>query len=180
MSAEADVRPPSGNGPEDRGCEELDLPDNVRLVIDQRLDRLGETAGRLLTAAAVIGRHCDLRVLEAMVDVVGDELLDAVDEAELARLTFTDRMGRETHLWFAHELIRQTLLARLSTVRRQRYHLRAADALERVHADELELRAADIAHHLWEAGPAADHQPHRLDPPGDVGDRPRDDQRLDD
>ena len=57
---------------------------------------------------------------------------------------------------FAHELIRQTVLAELSTPRRRRLHARTADALERVYAENLSARAATIAHHLLEAGPAAD------------------------
>jgi hypothetical protein len=36
---------------------ELDVPEGVRLVIGRRLDRLGERARKVLTAAAVIGAH---------------------------------------------------------------------------------------------------------------------------
>jgi tetratricopeptide (TPR) repeat protein len=53
-------------------------------------------------------------------------------------------------------LIRQTVLAELSTPRRRRLHLRAADALERAYASALEPQAAAIAHHLIEGGQAAD------------------------
>jgi predicted ATPase len=34
----------------------IDVPEGVRLVIGRRLDRLGEQARKVLTAAAVIGR----------------------------------------------------------------------------------------------------------------------------
>jgi tetratricopeptide (TPR) repeat protein len=140
----------------DLRIEELDVPENVRLVTGQRLDRLGETTRHMLTAAAVIGRRCNLEVLEAVDEVRGDQLLDAIDEAERARLAFTKQVGRQSYLWFAHELIRQTLLGRLSAPRRQRYHLRVAKALELVHADGLHSHAAEIAEHMWQAGTAAD------------------------
>jgi ATP/maltotriose-dependent transcriptional regulator MalT len=135
---------------------EFDVPHNVRLVTGRRLDRLSEPTRRMLTAAAVVGRRCGLQVLDRVVDLGDAELLDAVDEAEQARLVLTELKGGEVHLWFAHELIRQTLLTRLSPARRQRHHLRVAVALEQVYARHPEVGAADIAHHLLQAGPSAD------------------------
>jgi tetratricopeptide (TPR) repeat protein len=135
---------------------ELDVPESVRLVTARRLERLGEATRRMLTAAAVIGRRSNLEVLEAVEEVRGDQLLDAIDEAERAGVTFTEQLGRQSHLWFAHELIRQTLFSSLSAPRRQRYHVRVADALESVHANDLRSHAAEIAGHLWQAGTVAD------------------------
>ncbi|MEE8386213.1 MAG: tetratricopeptide repeat protein, partial [Dehalococcoidia bacterium] len=57
---------------------------------------------------------------------------------------------------FAHELIRQTLISGLSMPRRQRMHLRVAEAMEGTYARALEEHAADLAHHLYQAGAAAD------------------------
>jgi ATP/maltotriose-dependent transcriptional regulator MalT len=128
----------------------------VRLVTGRRLDRLSEPTRVMLTAAAVVGRRCGLEVLDRVVDLADAELLDAVDEAEQARLVLTELKDGEVQLWFAHELIRQTLLIRLSPARRQRYHLRVAMALQQVYTRHPELGAADIAHHLLQAGPSAD------------------------
>lgn len=135
---------------------ELDVPQNVRLVTGQRLDRLSELTRRLLTMGAVIGRRFRFSVIEAVAELADEAILDAVDEAEQAHLLFSESGGRESQIWFAHELVRQTLLARLSAPRRQRYHLRIADALVRMHRDEAALHASDIAHHLVQAGDAAD------------------------
>ena len=92
-----------------------------------------------------------------------DALLDAVDEAERARLIIAASDGPEARFTFAHELIRQTLVSGLSLPRRQRLHLRIADAIERVYlpagrhgARALEEHAADLAYHLNQAGAAAD------------------------
>ena len=63
---------------------ELDVPDNVRLVIGRRFDRLTENARRVLSTAAVAGRYFDYGLLERC---AGDEVvLEALDEAERARL----------------------------------------------------------------------------------------------
>ncbi|GAG41110.1 unnamed protein product, partial [marine sediment metagenome] len=61
-----------------------------------------------------------------------------------------------TSFTFAHELLRQTLLNDLSLPRRQRLHLRAAEAMEQVYARALEEHAADLAHHYRSAGRLAD------------------------
>ena len=83
-----------------------------------------------------------------------DALVDAFEEAEGARLIAP--VKGDGNLAFSHELIRQSLLADLSTLKRERLHLRAADAIERRYADDLEEHAADLTHHLSRAGRLTD------------------------
>ena len=151
---------------------ELDVPEGVRLVIGRRLERVSDDCRRVLTGAAVIGRAFNFDLLEALGDPStgsgqaedSDALLDAVDEAERAQLITAAEDGPaqtgasigEARFTFAHELIRQTLVSGLSLPRRQRMHLRIAEAMERVYARSLEAHAADLAHHLYQAGAAAD------------------------
>jgi tetratricopeptide (TPR) repeat protein len=135
---------------------ELEVPRSVRLVIGQRLERVCEDCRRILTAAAVVGRGFSFELLQALGDVSADALLDAVDEAERAHLITSTADGPEARFTFAHELIRQTLVSGLSLPRRQRRHLRVAEAMERVYARALEEHAAELAHHLHQAGSAAD------------------------
>ena len=63
------------------------------------------------------------------------------------------RRGRQTAtLRFAHEQIRQTLLGRLSFLRRQRLHKRIADTLEKLYATNLDEHVSELAYHLTQAG----------------------------
>ena len=140
----------------DLEVSELDVPRGVRLVIGRRLERVGEECRRVLTSAAVIGRAFTFELLEALGEADTDALLDAVDEAERAILIASAEDGPEARFTFAHELIRQTLVSGLSLPRRQRMHLRVADAMERAYARTPEEHAADLAHHLHQAGAAAD------------------------
>jgi len=140
----------------DLQISELDVPEGVRLVIGRRLKRVSEQCRRVLTAAAVIGRGFSFELLEALADMEADALLDAVDEAERAHLIASMEDGREARFTFAHELIRQTLLTGVSQPRRQRLHLRVAEAIERVYAADLHEHAADLAYHLYQAGSASD------------------------
>ncbi|MBI1885040.1 MAG: AAA family ATPase, partial [Chloroflexi bacterium] len=137
---------------------ELNVPEGVRLVLSQRLQRVSEQCRRVLTAAAVIGRGFTFDLLEALGELEGDALLDAVDEAERANLIASVSDGPEARFTFAHELIRQTLVSGLSLPRRQRAHLRTAEAMERVYGAQLDQHAADLAHHLYQAGSSADPQ----------------------
>jgi len=135
---------------------DLNVPEGVRLVIGRRLERVCEDCRRVLTVAAVIGRGFSFELLEALGDVSPDALLDAIDEAERAHLITSTADGPEARFTFAHELIRQTLVSGLSLPRRQRRHLRVAEAMERLYARALEGHTADLAHHFYQAGAAAD------------------------
>jgi len=106
----------------------------------------------VLTAAAVLGRVFELRVLEELEEFDPDDVLDATEEAEAARLISAASTGRAVNYAFSHELIRHTLLDGLSLPRRQRLHFRIANALEKVQPG----RVADIAQHYYQAGAAVD------------------------
>ncbi len=83
-------------------------------------------------------------------------MLDAIEETERAQLIAADAGQRTPRYGFVHELIRTTLISGLSLPRRQRLHLRIADTLERLRATSLESHASVLAHHLYQAGAAAD------------------------
>jgi len=142
-----------------------EVPHGVRLVIEQRLQRVSEVCRRLLAAAAVVGRTFDFALLEAMSDEHGDgALVDAIDEAEKAYLirevprhtAATQEGSGEVPYIFVHELTRQTILAGLSLPRQQRLHRRVAEAMERTHASNLEPHLAALAVHFRQAGPMTD------------------------
>src|SRR5262249_3691189 len=128
----------SGSWKRDLRVDTIDVPEGVRLVIGRRLDRLGEHARKGLTAAAVIGRVFPLDVLQAILETSEDAVLDAIDEAERAHIIAAEQGVREARYGFVHELIRTTLVSGLSLPRRQRLHVKIADAIERLRAASLE------------------------------------------
>ena len=130
LSEEGKLFDESGAWKTDVSVDELDVPEGVRLVIGRRLERLSEATPKLLTAAAIVGRRFELELVEALSDLEGEAFLDAVEEAETAKLVASEAGGRETRYTFTHELIRHTLMATLSLPRRQRLHLRADEAAQ--------------------------------------------------
>jgi tetratricopeptide (TPR) repeat protein len=135
--------------------EHLDVPEGVRLVTARRLERLSEPTRKVLAMAAMIGLRFSIPVLEAA-SPDPEVVLDAIEEAEAAHLLKPATGGRELRYEFVHALARQTLLGELSLLRQRRMHLVIADAIEQTAAGQVERWAADLAHHLLEAGSSAD------------------------
>jgi hypothetical protein len=135
---------------------ELDIPEGVRQVIGRRLGRLAPETNRVLQSAAVLGREVDVAVLRTMVGVEEDILVAALEEADAAQVLDEVRARGAPLYRFSHALIQQTLVEELSLLRRQRLHLRAAEAIERVHARGLDRHLTSLARHYREAGAAAE------------------------
>jgi predicted ATPase len=133
----------------------IDVPEGVRLVISRRLERLGDDARRILTAAAVIGRSFPLDLLQAVTDAPEDAVLDLFEDAQKAQLLRAEP-GRVARYTFVHELIRGTLVSAMALPRRQRLHAKVADAIERLRAPSLDAHLSMLAHHLYQAGAAVD------------------------
>jgi predicted ATPase len=64
----------SGQFRTDIAIDEIDVPENVRLIIGRRLERLSKNEKRVLTAAAVIGRSFSFQLLTAISEVDVDDL----------------------------------------------------------------------------------------------------------
>lgn len=78
-------------------------------------------------------------------------MLDAIEPALDAHLVLEVGFGSYQ---FAHALVRSTLHGELSTTRRGRLHLAVAQALETLHAEDLDPVTTDLAYHWGEAGAA--------------------------
>ncbi len=138
--------------------DEIDVPENVRLIIGRRLERLGENEKQALAAAAVIGRSFSFQLLAAISQIDVDELFTVMEKAQQMGIIVPSSEGPEQPFIFAHELVRQTLLAGISVARKQRLHARVADAIELVYSGAVNERAGEIADHILKAGSFADRQ----------------------
>ena len=119
--------------------------------MSRRLSRLPAETNKGLAAAAVVGSRFALELVER---VVGQDLVDAFDEACQAGIVIEEPGGRYR---FNHAIVRQSLLAELASVRRMRLHQRIATTLEDEPGADDEL-LAELAYHYFEcawAGNAA-------------------------
>jgi tetratricopeptide (TPR) repeat protein len=123
------------------------VPPGVRDVVDRRLGRLPVVVRPVLHLAATAGQRFDVALLQRAAPDDVDTLLDALDAAEAAELVRPSGPG---WMAFAHALVRDSLLAELSQLRRSRLHARLAAALPDT-ADVFER-----AHHLVSGRPFTD------------------------
>jgi tetratricopeptide (TPR) repeat protein len=132
---------------------DLGVPDSLRHVLRLRVERVGPTAHQALSGAAVLGALFEQELLAAVTSIAELEIVTALDETVQARLVEAvgDRPGRYR---FSHPLLRATIYDDLAIDVRQHLHAQAAAALAQRHADD-PRRAAEIAHHLQQAGPHA-------------------------
>ena len=139
----------------DLDLDDVEVPDTVRVVLERRMQRVSTETQNVLRAAAVIGRHFEPDLLEEVAEIDGDTLIAALDEAEQARI-LRGPSGRRDITWrFAHQLTCQALTGAIPQLRRQRLHLRVADAMARLDR-ESRVYTSGIAHHLYCAGRLAD------------------------
>jgi predicted ATPase len=61
--------------------DEFDVPENVRLIINRRLERFDENQKRVLAAAVVIGRSFSFQLLTAISQIDVDELFTVIEKA---------------------------------------------------------------------------------------------------
>ncbi len=138
--------------------DDLDVPENVRLIIGRRLERFDESEKRVLAAAAMIGRSFSFRLLTAVSQIDVDDLFTVIEKAQQMGIIVASSQGPETPFTFAHELVRQTLLGRISAPRQQQLHAGVADAIELVYPRFVNERAGEITDHLLKAGSFADER----------------------
>jgi ATP/maltotriose-dependent transcriptional regulator MalT len=127
---------------------QIDIPDSVQRLIQQRLDRISLPARRLIDLASVSGRSFDFAVLQALTGHSEGELLALVKELMAAQLVVEEGADQFA---FRHALTREALYARLLARERQTLHGQMAQAIEQIHASALEPHLEALAYHFFEA-----------------------------
>jgi DNA-binding SARP family transcriptional activator len=128
------------------------LPRTLAETVTRRVARLPAEVDDLLHVASVAGLDFDLRVAARAAGRSEAEALDALEGAGRAGLL--EEVGPNRYR-FAHALVRSALRSELSLSRRARIHLRVGESLEALHGDRSEEHASELAHHFFEAVPAA-------------------------
>ena len=131
--------------------QSLPIPAGVTEAIGRRLQAASDRCRDLLVLASVIGREFGINALERVSGLAEDEILDALEEAEVARL-IGEVPGAGGRLRFSHILVRDTLYDDLPTARRMRLHREIGEALEGLYARNPDPHLAELAHHFLLSG----------------------------
>ena len=105
-----------------------DIPGTVHDVLTHRLSRLPVEARRLLDVAAVVGRDCELGLLEAVAGLPPEDVDSGLAAAVPSGLA-TEIGSPVPVLHFQHALIREALYAQLGARARMRLHAAVGAAM---------------------------------------------------
>jgi DNA-binding SARP family transcriptional activator len=137
---------------------DLGIPEGVREVVAQRVARLSDDARRLLDAAAVFGAEFELAVIREVLALDEEQLMSGLEDALRARLVL-ESDPPHANLRFTHALVRDALYHELPGTRRIVLHKRIGNAIEVLHARDLEGHLPALVYHWSRAGvPAAEAQ----------------------
>jgi len=128
---------------------ELRIPRSVQDALQQRTDLLSDQARRVLTLAAVTGRHFDFALLQELTQHDEAQLLLLIKELIAAQLIVEKSADQFA---FRHALTRQAVYAQLLARERKALHRTIAETFERLYASAIEAHLADLAAHFSEAG----------------------------
>ena len=131
---------------------ELDLPQGVltggiERMAQRRVDRVPESDRPLLEIAATLGRDLDLAVLRYL------EPSHALDRwlVACANAAVLESLGGDWR--FAHDKLREAILAHIAKAKRRALHQRVAEALEAIYAGAAsDAKSGLLAYHFREAG----------------------------
>ncbi len=124
-----------------------DIPGTVHDVLTHRLSRLPLEARRLLDVAAVVGRDCELGLLEAVSGLSPDDV-DSGLAAAVASGLAVEVGSVAPVLHFQHALIREALYAQLGARARMRLHAAVGQAMSL----RPEVDVDDVAYQLMAGG----------------------------
>ena len=131
--------------------QEIVLPESVKSVLKSRLTKLQPETLNVLTMASVIGSEFDFEVLREVSQLEEDALLLRLEKAFSAGLV--QQVPRQKSVFkFSDDRIRMLLLSDLIPIRRAKYHLKIAEAMQKVYSKNLEGQAEAIANHFSEGG----------------------------
>jgi len=139
----------------DVGDEAWTLPGGVQDLLRTRLLTVGETAGQVLAAAAVVGRSFDFDTVRAASGRSEEETLTALEELTSRGLIreVGSAVGGAPAYDFDHDKLRTLVYEETSLARRRLLHRRAAAALAgQARGREADFLAGQIARHHRLAG----------------------------
>ena len=128
-----------------------EVPGTVHDVLIHRLTRLPAESRRLLDVAAVVGRDCDLGLLEAASGLPAEQV-DTGLAATVSSGLVTEIVSPLPLLRFPHALIREALYVQLGARARMRLHAAVGAAM----SGRADVDADDLAYQLLAGGDLVD------------------------
>ena len=121
---------------------------DLTAVLRDRLEQATPAAREVAGLAAAVGTNFTLDLLTEASDLDADTVVGAVDELWRRRIMHEFRDGYD----FSHDLLRETACMQVSPPKRWLLHRRIAQALELLHADNMDMVSAQLAEQYARGG----------------------------
>jgi tetratricopeptide (TPR) repeat protein len=131
--------------------QDIVIPKTVKTALKARLSKLDSESMAMLEWAATMGSEFDFDVLKEASQTGEDKLLDQIGTA-VSQGLLVEVPNEQSRLRFADERVRELLLEEVIQLKRRRYHLKIAEALEKVYAQNLDSNSEMIATHFAQCG----------------------------
>ncbi len=125
------------------------FPPRMQAVLTGRLLQLSASAHGFVELAATIGREFTLDLLIAAGNADAESAVRALDELWHKRIV---RENGANSYDFTHDKLREVAYAEISAPQRRMLHRRVAQALEAMHAEDLDSVSGQLASHYERAG----------------------------
>ena len=123
------------------------LPGSLRDIVMSRVDQLDDGPRAVLQAAAVIGRQFPLELIEPLA-LVNGELPQFLKLLEGRELILPATAGNGHEFRFCQAMVQDAIYDGLLGEQRAAMHLRAGEAIERLHGDHIGEWSDALAHHF--------------------------------
>ena len=128
----------------------LEIPDSVKAVVHDHVERFGKDAADLVEVASVCGREFPLRVLTELAGQEEAAVVQILDRFEAGGLVQSLPLQAEERYRFSHDLWQESLYESVGPAQRRRFHLAIGRAIEKLYADDLPGHHDALAHHFSE------------------------------
>jgi adenylate cyclase len=132
--------------------EKLAVPATVQAVLAARIDRLQSGEKHLLQTAAVIGKEFAEPVLKRVAELSEAELPESLGKLAAAEFIYEEALYPQAEYAFKHPLTQEVAYRSQLAERRSRTHAAVATAIAELYPEQLDERAALLAHHWEQAG----------------------------
>ncbi|MBE3561969.1 MAG: 6-hydroxy-D-nicotine oxidase, partial [Ktedonobacteraceae bacterium] len=125
------------------------LPPRMYAVLAGRLHQISDSSRTLVELAAAIGQAFTLDLLMTAGNIASESAVSMLDELWHKRIV---REHGASSYDFTHDKLREVAYAQISVPQRRMLHRRVAQALETIHAEDLDMVCGQIASHYERAG----------------------------
>ncbi len=127
--------------------QDITIPKTVKTALRTRLEKLDPEAISMLQWAALIGSKFDFEVLKEASEISEEVLLQKLETTNNQGLIL-EIPNEHGRLGFVDERIRDLIIEDTMQLKQRRYHLKIAEALEKVYAQHLDSNSEMIATHF--------------------------------